>query len=667
MNKMRKNCNTMYTKLSVLLSAVGLLAVSWGCVREETFDGSDSVSAGEITFRANLDDGTFATRSGATLPVTPDDFGETIFYIYERGVNDKDAPTEDAEMRPYWLATGYQGQLDIMPHDKIPEWEVVGDDDQNKKLPKLNWFLPDTDHRFWSWTWPLGVRDYSGVDLTTAPNDEVLVFIDSDFPSLAGNDDGSTQKTARRTRADDEDPDVPSGEDGPEEKPGVTRETWHNGEALERLVGAKTDRPYMFNQDGRYVPFTYKHLVSKIILGDFWLVDNTGATQKDLQARITFYGMPKRAMFFPLPAPDTKSGDPDYPAAPYVIIDHTDPYGKDKKPGDLTTEEAIKQFPSVPVSGSGTTEKTTPFQYDLNEYLSFYILNKGEDLDNNGNRRPDVEPYKGHDVFYICPEVDFSQLEYKVEFMEYDKDKKTYKPHSRYGSRGGYFGNFSAVQFMREVETEDGETTLVADPERVLHAGEVMVLNMTVYEKSGPGAGVWIRNWDSEKLKSATHHNHKGIYSDGEATAVRSAFTSGASDATRDAAYEIYGEDEEVTDENGETRTEKVIRLYSDITFQCSTSGTTSEGLYYHFRIYPATYILDGMGYTISFAEPSSYGHEEHKTFTIGNMRDVYITNGTVTVYIDPEGWVCRMDEETGKYVRDEKLEPNEAVPFVKD
>ena len=654
MNMMRKNCNTMYSKLSaMLLSAASLLAVSWGCVREETFDGSDSVSAGEITFRANLDDGTFATRSGATLPVTPDAFGETVFYIYERGFNNKDIPEEEnAMVRPYWVATAYQGQLNIMPG--YPAW--------SGEYGALNWFLPGTEHRFWSWTWPLEDRDYSGVDLTTAPGDEVLIFIDSDFPSVAGNDDGKTQKTVRRTRADDEDPDAPSGEDGPEEKPGVTRETWHNGEALERLVGAKTDRPYIFNQDGRYVPFTYKHLVSKIILDKFWLVDNTGATQKDLLARITFYGMPKRAMFFPQPAPETKSGDPAYPAAPYVIIDHTDPYNKKAHGTDgLTAEDDIKNW--TPDSGV-----ETPFKYELTEYLSFYILNKGEDLDNNGNRRPDVEPYKGHDVFYICPEVDFSQLEYKVEFVEYDSATDTYKPHSRYGNRGGYFGNFSALQFVREVE-KDGEIVEEVSEDRILHAGEVMVLNMTVYEKSGPGAGVWIRNWDSEKLKSATHHNHKGIYSDGEATAVRSAFRDGntMSDA-KNSVFDIYGEEESVLGENGETKTEKVIRLYSDITFSCYSSDPNYKAYdFYNFYIRPEDVILDGMGYTISFAEPSSYGHEEHKTFTIGNMRDVYITNGTVTVYIDPEGYICRMDEETGKYVRDEKMKPNKAIPFVKD
>ena len=200
--------------------------------------------------------------------------------------------------------------------------------------------------------------------------------------------------------------------------------------------------------------------------------------------------------------------------------------------------------------------------------------------------------------------------------------------------------------------------------------GEVMVLNMTVYEKSGPGAGVWIRNWDSEKLKSATHHNHKGIYSDGEATAVRSAFIGKTTtmNEARKAIYEIYGEDAIVTDADGKLEEEIVIRLYSDITFSCYSSDpnyTTYD--FYNFRIYPEEIVLDGMGYTISFAEPASWGHEEHKTFTIGNMRDVYITNGTVTVYIDPEGYICRMDEETGKYVRDEKLKPNQPVPFVKD
>ena len=597
---MRNNCNTMYFRLSaMLLSAVGLSVVSEGCVNDDPINNRVS-STENIAFQALQKDGsTLATRAGEQIPVNYDDFGDTSFYIYEHGTQKTDnSEFPRAQVGTYWLESGTQGQLDF----KGPQED------------KLNWFAGDTEHRFWSWTWPLAEPDYSTVDLSTPPSNEVLNFISSDFPLPASSTD--TQE--------------PDGTVQPTEA-----QAWCNGEALEQLVGTKTDRAYIFNQDGRYVPLTYKHLVSKIILGDFVLVDNTGASQSDLKARITFYGMPKRAMFFPLPEVD-ESG---YPAAPYVTIDYTDPYGTDHQsnPTDLTAESAIK---------AKKEEATQDGKfYNLSEFLTFYITNEGGDNTNTGTN-PDADPNVHRDMFYICPEVDFSYLEYKVEFVEYDKDTKSYKPHSKSGTRGGYFGDFKSVQFMREVE--DGVEIVSSD--RVLHAGEVMMLNMTVYQKSGPGAGVWIRNWDSEKLKSATHHTHKGIYSDGEASAVRSAFmskTNELNDAQK-AAYEIYGD----TDDEGN----KIIRLYSDITFSCYTSSTSSTytDMYYNFRIYPETgddmVILDGMGYTITFVEPSSYNHDEHKTFTIGNMRDIYITNGTSTIYIDPQGRICRINKETGKF-----------------
>lgn len=642
--------------------AVGLAAVSWSCMNEERVDLPASLSAEPFAFEAVLDNGnSIATRFGEKLPITPTDFGETVFYIYERGSEKKnDVVSPRAELRPYWLASGTLGQLDITPYHGseeclFPTWASG----IAKEAWELNWFAADTEHRFWSWTWPLAEPNYEQMgaeyakvklpsDPEVTPGSQVIIFYDSDFP---------LKET--ETATPDDAPEV-------DETPLTPQQAWRNGEALERLVGTKTDRAYVFNQHGRYVPLTYKHLVSKIILGNFWLRDNTGAMQKDLAARITFYGLPKRAMFYPYPnTKDTAEGETDQAAAPYVIIDHSDPYGTEKAPTVLTPEE----------------EAAVPFDaYKLGQYLTFYILNKGRSLDNTGGSFvPDEERYEGHDMFYICPEVDFNRLEYKVEFVEYNEKTNTYVPHSRYGIRGGYFGDFKNVEFKRQELTsdvdEEGNPIYKETIDHTLHAGEVMVLNMTVYEKSGPGVGVWIRNWDNEKLKSATHHLHKGIYSDAEAAAVRTAF--GSADASynerKKHAAELYGEWEQVEHEDGTVTEELVIRMYSDISIACVSSDPNYASHFYYY-LYDLTtadklnVVLDGMGYTLSFVD-SYASHEPHEYFRIGNVRDLYITNGVSTIYIDSEGYICRLNEETGKYERGEepeKLQPNQKTYFEK-
>ena len=669
---MKTNCNTICVRLSAMvLSAACLAAASWGCVSDERLDAGSRQTEKDMTFRAMKDNGTLASRPTRAdiLPVTHEEFGETVFYIYEVGTfvdKQKNEYTQRRSVRPYWLASGTDGQLASMSRDKVTGWDSVLDEDdkdenkgengsyKNDYLPwKLNWFAAETQHLFWSWTWPLGDRDYSTVDniseTTTAeegvlelpdvderPRSEAIIFCNSEFP--LPDTEEKTKAEADPNSDPDPNPETPDPDPDPDpETPQTTPgNEWKNGEALERLVGTMTDRSYVFNQDGRYVPLTYKHLVSKIILGEFTLVDNTGASQKDLKAKITFYGMPKRAMFYPLP--DYKN---DERVAPYVTIDHSDPYGLTKGADDITDEEEATK---------NTGKDGTAFDYNLSHSLTFYILNKSEDdKDNSGGTIVDEEnPYANHDAFYICPEVDFNELEYKVEFVEYDKDQNMYVPHSKYGMKGGYFGNFKTVLFERETEGDNGTTNI--DTDRVLHAGEVMVLNMTVYQKSGPGTGVWIRNWDNEKLKSATHHNHKGIYSDAEAKTVRdmlnstdnTTYPSGA----REKLVDNYSDEGDV-DENGK----RIIRQYSDVTIAVSTTDTNVN-----FRLYYPEYnqddvILDGMGFTMSFVNTSSASTAgPFKSFCIGNMRDVYITNGESTVYIDPDGRICRINKETGKF-----------------
>ncbi|MCH5329611.1 MAG: hypothetical protein J1E04_01510 [Alistipes sp.] len=689
---MKKNNSNMFCSrlTAAVLSVVGLAAVSWGCAKDETTAKSHVRLPEEITFKASIDNSSpFNTRGGLIIPVTPKDFDNTVFYIYETGLhkdetNGAGTLTRRVSVRPYWLASNTEGQLDIMPKNQFPLWHY---EEEDAVLPwKMNWFSADTPHIFWSWTWPMEQLDYSYVDKVdkeaettipaeTRPKNRVLNFISSDFPLLSTPTDNNTD-VETHDDGDGDNGDGDGGDSGDVETPETPEENpqtaWRNGEILNKLVGARTDRSYAFSEDGRYVPLTYKHLVSRIILGKFCLVDRTGAMREDLQARITFYGMPKRAIFFPLPEKLDEDGNP---AAPYVSIDHSDPYGlrhkgKTEADPDYVTPEAE----ATAMNGDQA------FEYNKNEYLTFYILNKGEDKDNSGGIIIDPDdPYKNHDMFYICPEVDFSKMDYKVEFVEYDKDKGEYIPHHEVGVRGGYFGDFVGVEFEREVESTsevNGETvtTVETTSDMVLHAGEEMVLNMTVYEKSGPGAGVYIRNWNSQKLKSATYHTRPGIYSDAEAKTVRDALNTATNSAavnqTRQDTFHTFGETETVKDEDGTERTENVIRMYSDVMIAYSTSAANYDYNIDFKMYYPqpsqGDVILDGMGYTITFVNTSTtVNRGEFKTFVIGNMRDVYISNGVDTVYINPEGKICRLNEETGRYEVSESPKDNPWVPNV--
>ena len=106
--------------------------------------------------------------------------------------------------------------------------------------------------------------------------------------------------------------------------------------------------------------------------------------------------------------------------------------------------------------------------------------------------------------------------------------------------------------------------------------------------------------------------------------------------------------------------------MYSDITFACYDSNVNATN-HYHFRLYPEEnkdVILDGMGYTISFIEQYPAHAEPHEYFYIGNVRDVYVTNGETTIYFDDEGNICRLDEKTGKYKPTEEVWTPNATPI---
>ena len=211
-------------------------------------------------------------------------------------------------------------------------------------------------------------------------------------------------------------------------------------------------------------------------------------------------------------------------------------------------------------------------------------------------------------MFYVCPDTDFSKLEFRIHL---DKDE--------YNQEGDYFGNFSQVEFNREDYPgwDDGKD------KTVLYAGEMMTLNLTLTQGHGVGVTMSINEWDIAAPQTGTSHSHPGIYSGGEAQSVSNAFATGSSAESIDEAFEMFG------DTFGE---DKVFPIYEDIDFG---QGTFNMG---------KDYILDGMGHTVKM-KPNNNG----TSVRIGPCRDIYLTDGEHTIYIDSEGKIYVVNSDGSK------------------
>ena len=350
----------------------------------------------------------------------------------------------------------------------------------------------------------------------------------------------------------------------------------HNNAILEYFVGAKSV-PHSYAEHGKYVDLTFHHLVSKIKIGSFRLIETSGAIQEHLQADVTFIGMPTAAKFY------------------Y----HPEDGGRPRIDKDTWTQD----------DDSGIT----------------YFI------DNNPNTE---------DIFYICPEVDFSQIDFQVKINSKD-----------YQHKETFYGTFADVKFERRngwAYDNPGNGEHPAD-EKILHAGEMMTLNITLIPGVGPGLSIIIDKWSTEDPKNAPYHTYPGIYSDAEVMNVLDTFLGqkngegGTTAEDIERLFEMYG----VTKDG-----KKYFPLYDNVTI---TGNNRSI-----FPI-PEGYILDGMGHTISI--PTNKGvFGQNPYYNIGPARDVYLTdpNGNNTIYIDAEGYVWITDEnEPGGYKQtNNKLEP---------
>lgn len=347
--------------------------------------------------------------------------------------------------------------------------------------------------------------------------------------------------------------------------------TWQNGKILEKLIGAKTG-PVNYKENGSFVTLQYRHLVSKIFVKSITLKTSGGGYVKTVQGHITFVNMPDKFTLYP--------------------------NGKDGN----SAPEAVTDYKSI----------------NNTEGLKYYLVN-GTDT---------------RSTLYVCPELDFSQIEFFVEL------------EGSHGNQGVFWGSFADVRFERDPGTDydnpkdENDLDSYKDDSHVLHAGEMMEMNLYIEEGSSPGMSCYIHDWNEEEVRSANHHNHKGIYESGEANEL--AGQSRTNNTLWDSKFELYGD--------GYTEDGKgIFHIYGDVTMAYPTN--------LKFEV-NNNYIIDGMGYTIQFtrADKTAANPNPPGKITVGRIKDAYLTlkdneGKFSTLYVDEDFNVWIVDEKTGALI----------------
>lgn len=356
--------------------------------------------------------------------------------------------------------------------------------------------------------------------------------------------------------------------DSPEGDEGYKK--WTNNIRYQHFLGARSG-PYSYNKNGQYVPITFRHLVSKIRIGTFMFMDGV-VTQKNIKGNITFIGMPHKATFHPHPT--------DESIYEKYKLSYKDPY---QKFGPVVLPNELD---------------------DPDEGVTFFI-NNGQNVQN-----------QTIDEFYICPELNFDDIIFKIEVTS----------AGDYYTGGDYYGSFRDVAFDRIGTDTAYWDRPERDDEKILHAGEMMTLNITLIPGGGPGMTVKIEDWSTEQPRTTSHHSHPGIYSDGEAQDLISVFGRSYTPEEAEALYALYG------DGTDESTNRNIFKMYEDVTVNGNSFPIGKD------------YILYGMGHTITMTGNSK------NTVTVGYMVDVYITDGKNTIYIDSNGKIWIKNQTTGEF-----------------
>lgn len=445
----------------------------------------------EINFMAAVQGPTdISTRAIELVPVSLSTYGDEIFYI------NSDIENGQQNLSEYQVAPGHNGQL--------------GPADGSETLL---WHDKNSNHIFYGWTMPWQKDTYQ-----------------------IGQ---STQSTIHFTQ------DYYQGLEY------LKQTEYYNCRILEKFIGSKTgELNYLTN--GEMVQMDYQHLVSKIHINPINLVNNDGTTAENVNATMTFYQLPRTAIF-------------------------------DRHPSDGTTPPKVYKDPNA---ATGVT-------CDVGNYTT---------------------------TLYICPEMDFSTMQFSIHFEQGE-------------AKGDYYGDFKSVIFERE-DTEQPEWDEGKSP-TVLYAGEEMTINFTIRGGNVGGISVRIKDWNNRSQEYATGHARKGIYTNGELLSMYNYFNGRYDPEEFENFFDMYGT--VVEKENGET--ENVIFMYED----CSTSHTRQP--------VPQEAILDGAGHTLTIRGNETQAH-------VGCCRNIYITNGVYTIYIDENFNVYKVDTETGEMTYTDTLDP---------
>ena len=495
---------------------------------------------------------------------------------------------------------------------------------KGEEAVKPNWYNIDDAHYFWSWTLPwTEAAANNGVVFETwgEDTDDNGIVV----RSSRGDDEGGNGETGENGNGGDEndgeDDDNEPGNDTPVYEPvnpliylntspiriklkdtnaaefryirseeendsSWQAGSWGNGYFFEKFIGAKSG-PYDFRTNGIEVPLQFRHLMSKISIRSLLFYRADGTTVEDLKANITFINMPDEFTFYPHP-------------------DHDGTLGED--------DQYMKQDgPPIVVTNQSSAKPNDGIMFGFTNPID---LLPEEDPDNKVQFR---------DKFYICPEVDFSNVSFKVEILG-----------GEFMNRGEYWGDFSSVAFERTPGTDYDNTKPddgpYIDDSKVLHAGETMYFDLIVREYGGGGYTIYVRNWSTRPQQQTKHYPHPGIYVDGEATELI------GTSQTSQAKFDLYGDG--FLDGKKDPATPQlpdhlgVYHLYNDLDMGNRTSFPLDK-----------EYVLNGMGHILKFSPTS-----DTTTLTIGKMIDIYLEVNGYTIYIDMEGNICTLNKETGKY-----------------
>lgn len=208
-------------------------------------------------------------------------------------------------------------------------------------------------------------------------------------------------------------------------------------------------------------------------------------------------------------------------------------------------------------------------------------------------------------AIYICPEIDFQDLQFKI---------KVNWP-AQQGVEGEYYGDFSGFEITRR--TYNDEWDREHQGKTILYANEVINLNLTLRQGNVTGMTATIGKWTDKNVGTSSNYPRKGVYNSSQFSDLLN-----STDENIDELYELYGGEPDDKD--------KVFHVYNDLEINSSNLEI------------PDGYTLDGMGHTVIKIS-------EDDSITLKNVRNVYITNGDKTIFIDSDGKIFIIDIETGK------------------